>query len=302
MSATDKQTSCGYAAIMGLPNAGKSTLVNALVGQKISIVSRKVQTTRFRVMGIVHKDQTQIVFIDTPGVFIPKKTLERAMVANALESMGEADVVLHLVDAARHDALSVNRGLIAQLPAGKPVYLVLNKVDTARRIDLMPIAAAFNEAFSYDKTFMISALNSSGVDDLTSDLAARMPEGPWLFEEDQISDMPMRMLAAELTREKIFDRLHEELPYEIFVETVKWDNFDNGDVKIDQIVYVQRDSQKGIVLGKGGAQIKHIGTAVREELMSMLERTVHLSIQVKVQENWSERAENYTAMGLDRNA
>lgn len=299
---SENKTRCGYAAIMGLPNAGKSTLVNALVGQKISIVSRKVQTTRFRVMGIVHKDDAQIIFIDTPGVFIPKKTLERAMVANALDSMGEADVVLHLVDAARKDTLEVNRGLIAQLPSNKPVHLLLNKVDTARRIDLMPIAASFNEAFSYEKTFMISALNSSGVDDLVEDIAARMPEGPWLFDEDQVSDMPMRMLAAELTREKIFDRLHEELPYEIFVETVQWENFNNGDVKVNQIVYVQRDSQKGIVLGKGGAQIKMIGTAVREELSAMLERTVHLSIQVKVQENWSERAENYSLMGLDRNA
>lgn len=299
---SESKTRCGYAAIMGLPNAGKSTLVNALVGQKISIVSRKVQTTRFRVMGIVHKDDAQIIFIDTPGVFIPKKTLERAMVANALDSMGEADVVLHLVDTARKDTLEVNRGLIAQLPSNKPVHLLLNKVDTARRIDLMPIAASFNEAFPYEKTFMISALNSSGVDDLVEDIAARMPEGPWLFEEDQVSDMPMRMLAAELTREKIFDRLHEELPYEIFVETVQWENFNNGDVKVNQIVYVQRDSQKGIVLGKGGAQIKMIGTAVREELSAMLERTVHLSIQVKVQENWSERAENYSLMGLDRNA
>ncbi|HRQ60300.1 MAG TPA: GTPase Era [Alphaproteobacteria bacterium] len=299
---SENKTRCGYAAIMGLPNAGKSTLVNALVGQKISIVSRKVQTTRFRVMGIVHKDDAQIIFIDTPGVFIPKKTLERAMVANALDSMGEADVVLHLVDTARKDTLEVNRGLIAQLPSNKPVHLLLNKVDTARRIDLMPIAASFNEAFPYEKTFMISALNSSGVDDLVEDIAARMPEGPWLFDEDQVSDMPMRMLAAELTREKIFDRLHEELPYEIFVETVQWENFNNGDVKVNQIVYVQRDSQKGIVLGKGGAQIKMIGTAVREELSAMLERTVHLSIQVKVQENWSERAENYSLMGLDRNA
>jgi GTP-binding protein Era len=292
-------TRCGYAAIIGLPNAGKSTLVNALVGQKISIVSRKVQTTRFRVVGIVNKEETQIVFVDTPGVFIPKKTLERAMVANALESMRDADVVLHLVDTLKKDALEVNRGIIAQLPKNKPCYLLLNKVDVARRIDLMPIAAKFNEAFSYEKTFMISAMTSSGLADLMADLSEKMPSGPWMFEEDQITDMPMRMLAAELTREKIFDRLHEELPYDIFVETVNWENFDNGDIKVEQVVYVQRDSQKGIVLGKGGAQIKMIGTAVREELMEMLGTRVHLNIMVKVQENWSERAENYRLMGLD---
>lgn len=294
-----EQNSCGYAAIMGLPNAGKSTMINALVGQKISIVSRKVQTTRFRVVGIVNKDKAQIIFVDTPGVFIPKKTLERAMVANALESMRDADVVLHLVDAVRKDTLEANRGLIAQLPKGKPCYLVLNKVDVARRIDLMPLAASFNEAFPYDKTFMVSSVTSSGLQDVMDDLAGCMPEGHWLFEEDQITDMPLRMLAAELTREKIFDRLHQELPYDIFVETMSWENFDNGDVKVEQTVYVQRDSQKGIVVGKGGAQIKHIGVAVREELSAMLECTVHLSINVKVQENWSERAENYRMMGLD---
>lgn len=293
------ETRCGYAAIIGLPNAGKSTLMNALVGQKISIVSRKVQTTRFRVMGIVNKGEAQVVFVDTPGVFIPKKTLERAMVANALESMREADVVLHLVDTVKKDTLEANRGIIAQLPQNKPCWLVLNKVDVARRIDLMPMAAAFNGAFSYEKTFMVSAATASGVEDLMTELSAVMPPGPWMFEEDQVTDMPMRMLAAELTREKIFDRLHQELPYEIFVETVKWENFDNGDVKIDQIVYVQRDSQKGIVLGKGGRQIKEIGTAVRAELIDMLERPVHLNIIVKVQENWSERAENYRLMGLD---
>lgn len=291
--------SCGYAAIIGLPNAGKSTLVNALVGQKISIVSRKVQTTRFRVVGIVNKDQAQVIFVDTPGVFIPKKTLERAMVANALESMRDADVVLHLVDTLKKEALEVNRGIIAQLPRNKPCYLLLNKVDVARRIDLMPVAAKFNEAYPYDKTFMISAMTSSGLDDLLADLAEKMPEGPWMFEEDQVTDMPLRMLAAELTREKIFDRLHKELPYDIFVETISWENFDNGDVRVEQVVYVQRDSQKGIVLGKGGAQIKMIGTAVREELTEMLGTRVHLSITVKVQENWSERAENYRLMGLE---
>ncbi|MCD8498132.1 MAG: GTPase Era [Alphaproteobacteria bacterium] len=296
---SDFETSCGYAAIIGLPNAGKSTLINALVGQKISIVSRKVQTTRFRVVGIVNNDQTQVVFVDTPGVFLPKKTLERAMVANALESMNDADVVLHLVDTVKKDTLEANRGIIAQLPTNKPCWLVLNKVDVARRIDLMPLAASFNEAFSYEKTFMVSAATSSGLNDLMGDITQVMPQGPWLFAEDQVTDMPMRMLAAELTREKIFDRLHEELPYEIFVETIHWENFDNGDIKVSQTVYVQRDSQKGIVLGKGGRQIKEIGTAVREELSDMLERRVHLSIMVKVQENWSERAENYRLMGLE---
>lgn len=298
----ESDTNCGYVAVMGLPNAGKSTLVNALVGQKVSIVSRKVQTTRFRIMGIVNSGKTQIIFADTPGVFLPKKTLERAMVANALESMRDADIVVHIVDSLRKDPVADNRGLIAQLPTKKPVYLALNKVDTARRIDLMPLAAAFNEAFPYEKTFMVSALTGSGVADLTADLAGRMPPGPWLFDEDQVSDLPMRMMAAELTREKIFDRLHQELPYDIFVETIEWEEFDNGDVKISQVVYVQRDSQKGIVLGKGGQQIKLIGTTVREELTQMLERTVHLSITVRVQENWSERSSAYQLMGLDRNA
>ena len=295
----DFETSCGFISILGLPNAGKSTLLNALVGSKVSIVSRKVQTTRSRVLGILIHDKAQIVLVDTPGVFQPKKTLEKAMVAAALDSIAEADVVMHLVDASMPKTVGKNQFLSEKLPNDKKCILLLNKIDQVKRDDLLALTAQMHEQFDYEQTFMISGLKQDGLGDLLDYLADNLPEGPWLFPEDQMTDMPMRMLAAEMTREKIFERLHQELPYEIFVETQNWENFDNGSVKIDQVIYVQRDSQKGIVLGKGGRTIKEIGQSVRKDLEEMLECRVHVKIFVKVQPNWAERSENYRLMGLD---
>ena len=294
----DKKT-CGYVSIIGLPNAGKSTLLNALVGMKVSIVSRKVQTTRSRVLGIVMQGASQIVLMDTPGVFNPTKTLEKAMVTAALDALSESDVVMHIVDPRPSDALARNKIIMDKLPKDKKVILALNKVDEMHKPDLLDIAQKFQDAFPYERFFMISALKKRGLEDMQTYLAGAMPEGMWLFPEDQATDIPMRMLAAELTREKIFDQLHEELPYSIFVKTEAWENFDNGSVKISQVICVQRDSQKHIVIGKGGARLKAIGQAVRKELEEMLETRVHLSLFVKVQKNWALQAENYQLMGLD---
>lgn len=290
---------CGYVSIIGLPNAGKSTLLNALVGSKISIVSRKVQTTRSRVLGIVIEDQSQIILIDTPGVFTPKKKLEKAMVDAALDALGEGDVVLHIVDARMKNGVGKNKQIIEKLPAHKKTILVLNKVDEIHKPDLLDIAQAYQNAYDYARIFMISALKGSGIDDVCAYLAEAMPEGVWLFPEDQITDMPMRMLAAELTREQIFEQLHQELPYSIFVKTESWENFDNGSVKISQVIFVQQNSQKQIVIGKGGGRLKSIGQRVRQELEGILETRVHLNLFVKVQKNWQDSAENYALMGLE---
>ena len=295
-------TRCGYAALIGAPNAGKSTLLNCLIGEKVSIVSPKVQTTRMRVLGIRIVDTAQVIFVDTPGIFAPKRRLERAMVAAAWQGAGDADVVVLLVDAlaARRDD---TQGIIAKLKeSGRPAILALNKIDRMRRDRLLGIAAALNAQFPFAETFMISALTGDGVEDLLHAVAARLPEGPWLFPEDQLSDIPQRLLAAEITREKVFLQLHEELPYAIAVETESWEEFDNGDVRIHQAVYVQRDSQKAIVLGKGGRQIQAIGAAARAELESMLARRVHLALHVKVKENWVDDPERYRELGLDHRA
>lgn len=294
----------GYAAIIGCPNAGKSTLVNVLVGTKVSIVSPKVQTTRARCLGIMmlpaHEPDTQVLLIDTPGIFDPKKRIERAMVDNAVSALGDADVTVHLVDASMPDPLESNRGIIELLGNHKKsVYLVLNKIDKIDKDKLLELTTKFQGAYTYGQVFMISALRQNGLDALKNALHDAMPEGPFLFPEDDISDMPMRMLAAEITREKVFHRLHQELPYAIFVETEEWENFDNGDVRLRQIIYVQRDSQKGIVLGKGGQQLKAIGQSARLELEEILDQRVHLKIFVKVKEKWDERAEFYRLMGLD---
>lgn len=292
-------TRCGFVSILGLPNAGKSTLLNSLVGSKVSIVSRKVQTTRSRVLGIMIKGATQIVLVDTPGVFEPKKTLEKAMVTAALDSIAEADIVMHLVDASQSKAVEKNKFLSEKMSGSKRAILLLNKIDQVKREDLLALTAKMHEQYDYAQTFMISGLKRDGLEKLLEHLASELPSSPWLFPEDQMTDMPVRMLAAEITREKIFERLHQELPYEIFVETAGWENFENGSVKIDQTIYVQRNSQKGIVLGKGGRTVKDIGQAVRIELEEMLERKVHIKIFVKVQSNWAERSENYRLMGLD---
>ncbi|MCF8496150.1 MAG: GTPase Era [Alphaproteobacteria bacterium] len=289
MPENGQDTRSGYAAVIGLPNAGKSTLVNKLVGTKVSIVSRKVQTTRNRVLGITMQDEAQIILIDTPGIFMPRKTLEKAMVRTAWDAVPEADSVIHLVDASARDPLRDSAIIIRGLRNDAPCFLALNKTDKVSKPDLLTISAAFNERFPYTATYMISGLKGGGVKDLLRGVANSLPKGPWLFPEDQVTDMPMRLMAAEITREKIFERLHEELPYSIMVSTENWEEFDNGSVKIDQAIYTQRDSQKAIVLGKGGAQIQEIGKKARLELEEILERRVHLKLFVKVKEDWPER-------------
>lgn len=293
------QTRCGFVSILGLPNAGKSTLVNTIVGAKVSIVSKKVQTTRTRVLGIAIEDQTQVILIDTPGIFKPKKTLEKAMVNAALSSFEDADFIVHLVDVTQKNPLENNRMIFDSLKGQENVILVLNKIDRIEKTSLLKTAQALNETFPYIATFMISAINGKGVKDLTAYLTKILPEGGWLFPEDQMSDMPMRLLAAEITREKIFHQLHQEIPYAVFIDTEAWEEFDNGSVKISQVVYIEKDSQKAILLGKRGSRIKEIGQAARLELEEIMEQKVHLKLFVKVQENWAERTENYALFGLD---
>ncbi len=294
---------CGFIGIIGAPNAGKSTLINTLVGAKVAIVSPKVQTTRTRVMGIINKGETQIVFVDTPGIFAPRKRLDRAMVSAAWQGAQDADVVLFLVDVSKGKVNSESRAIVDKLKEqDKRAILVLNKTDVADKEALLKISAELHATGLFTDTYMISAKTGDGTDRLMRDITDRAPEGPWMFTEDQISDMPMRLLAAEITREKIFLQLKDELPYASTVETEKWEEFDNGSVKISQIVYVMRDTQKAIVLGKGGAQIKRIGEAARIELEEILERRVHLSIFVKVRENWGDDPDRYRDWGLDPNA
>ena len=292
MSDNKNKEKCGFAAVIGLPNAGKSTLMNALVGQKISIVSKRVQTTRSRVLGIVTEKYAQIILMDTPGIFDAKQTLERAMVGAAYDALDESDVVVHLVDASIKKSLENNLGLIKRLPKNKPVLLILNKIDQVKKPDLLELSQKINAEFDYAATFMVSALKEQGTQDLLTTIEEKMPEGPWMFDEDQVTDMPMRILAAEITREKIFNKLYHELPTSTFVETENWEEFDNGSVKIQQLIYVQRDSQKAIILGKQGRQIKSIG---QEDI---LERRVHLKLFVKVKENWSEMPETLRLIGL----
>lgn len=300
MTAPNQETTkCGFVAVLGLPNAGKSTFMNALIGAKVSIVSHKVQTTRTRVLGILTEGQTQLVLIDTPGIFAPKKTLEKAMVKAAWDALSGADAVVHIVDASTKNPLGSSEEIISKLPEETACILVLNKTDQVNKVELLKLAQGFNERFPYEATFMISSLKEQGTKDVLKDLVARMPQGPWVFEEDQITDMPMRMMAAEITREKIYRQLHQELPYAMMVHTENWEEFDNGSVKISQLLYVQTDSQKAIVLGKGGSRIRQLGEEARLELEKFMERRVHLKLLVKVQENWAERPENYAMMGLD---
>lgn len=298
-SPNDSDKKCGFVTIIGLPNAGKSTLTNALVGSKVSIVSRKVQTTRARVMGILTRDTSQIILVDTPGVFKPKKTLEKAMVKAAWEALPDADIVVHLVDASSRTCLEDNQLITERLPKNGTCILVINKVDQVNKPDLLHLTQKLNTDFQYDATFMISALKHQGLEQMLDEISNHIPAGPWMFDEDQITDMPMRMMAAEITREKIFDRLHQELPYETMVETESWEKFDNGSIKISQIIYVQKESQKGIVVGKGGTRIKKIGEEARKELEELFQERIHLKLFVKTQENWTERSENYRLIGLD---
>jgi GTP-binding protein Era len=290
----------GFVAILGAPNVGKSTLLNRLVGTKVSIVSPKVQTTRRRIIGISMQGDTQILFVDTPGIFAPKKRLERAMVQAAWAAVSDADLCLFLIDAKRGlDAVSqtVLDGLADQSPA--PI-LVINKIDLVPAATLLPLIKQLNEASDFAATFLVSAANGNGCAELLADVADRLPEGPWLFPEDQLSDLSNRAMAAEITREKLFHQLHQELPYAATVETEAWAESANGrEIRIDQVIYVQRPSQKGIVLGKGGRQIKALGEAARLELEEILEARVHLFLFVKVRERWQEDAERYGEMGLD---
>ncbi len=292
-------TTCGYVAIVGAPNAGKSTLLNALVGAKISIVSSKVQTTRARIIGIGLDGQAQVVFVDTPGIFVPKRRLDRAMVQAAWTGVDDADVILLVVDASRgYD--DETRAILQRLKGRKqPVVLALNKVDKLAREKLLGMAQALNNDHDFAATFMISASKGDGVADLKHDLAKRMPEGPWLYPEDQLADVPMRFLAAEITREKLFNALRQELPYSATVETEDWKDQKGGAAKINQVIFVERETQKKIVIGEGGAMLKRIGAAARLEMEEQFERRVHLFLFVKVRGDWGDDPERYEAMGLD---
>ncbi|MFZ5709256.1 MAG: GTPase Era [Pseudomonadota bacterium] len=294
-------TRAGFVALIGEPNAGKSTLLNRMVGAKVSIVTHKVQTTRTRIRGIAMRGGTQIVFVDTPGLFRPRRKLDRAMVAAAWGGAADADIVVLLVEA--HRGLTGGmRAILAELAdkaRGARVALAINKIDKVKAETLLALAGEMNAAHPFEKTFMISAEKGYGVEDLKDWLAAELPEGPWFYPEDQIADLPMRMIAAEITREKLTLRLHEELPYQLTVETEKWEERPDGSARVDQIVYVARDGHKGIVLGKGGETIKAIGQAARTELAEFMGRPVHLFLTVKVRENWMDEAERYSEMGLD---
>jgi len=295
----EQPTRSGFVALIGAPNAGKSTLVNRLVGAKVSIVSHKVQTTRAIVRGIATVDRTQIVFVDTPGIFSPRRRLDRAMVTTAWGGAKDADIVLVLIDAERGLVGDAAKLLEALDQVHHPKILILNKVDQVKRESLLALTAEANSKATFERTFMISALDGSGVDDLATFLAERLPEGPWYYPEDQISDLPMRQLAAEVTREKLYLRLHQELPYSSHVETERWEEKKDGSVRIEQVIYVERDSQKKIVLGKGGDAIKSIGQAARKEIAEILDQKVHLFLFVKVRENWGDDPERYREMGLE---
>lgn len=296
---TETPTRCGFVALIGVPNAGKSTLLNALVGAKISIVSRKVQTTRTQIRGIAMAGRTQVVFVDTPGIFAPKRRLEKAMVTSAWGGAADADRVGVLIDVthADHDD---EQALLARLgEVRQPKFLILNKIDLVPHEKLLAITAALNEQVAFEATFMISALRGHGVSKILEWLEDKLPPGPWLYPEDEISDAPLRFLAAEITREKIFERLHDELPYRSTVETEKWTVMKNGDVRIDQTIFVERESQRKIVLGEKGQTIKRIGMAARKEIEEAAEAKVHLFLFVKVREDWAEDPERYREMGLE---
>jgi GTP-binding protein Era len=292
-------TRSGFVALIGAPNAGKSTLMNQLVGAKVSIVSHKVQTTRAIVRGIAIHDRTQIVFIDTPGIFTPKRRLDRAMVTTAWGGAKDGDLVLVLIDAERGIKGDAEALLDSLAERQGRTILVINKIDQVKRDTLLALTAAIHEKARFDETFMISALNGSGCKDLMDYLARTLPEGPWYYPEDQISDLPMRQLAAEITREKLFLRLHQELPYASHVETESWEEKKDGSVRIEQVIYVERESQKKIVLGHKGETIKAIGQASRKEISEILEQKVHLFLFVKVRENWGNDPERYREMGLE---
>jgi GTP-binding protein Era len=297
-------TRCGFVALIGAPNSGKSTLINALVGEKVSIVTRKAQTTRSTVRGVVMRGEAQIVFVDTPGLFMPKRRLDRAMVASAWGAAGDADVLALLIDAKKEAAQSgVSEETEAILDAlkesRKPELLLLNKIDAIERLKLLELSARLNAVHRFDDTFMISALTREGLDRLIDWLAAMIPPGPWLYPEDQIAEAPIRSLAAEITREKLLERLHDELPYQATVETDSWKDLPDGSARVEQTLFVTRESHRKIVLGEGGRTIKAIGTAARKDIAEAHGANVHLFLHVKVRENWLDDPERYRAMGLD---
>ncbi|MBL4612919.1 MAG: GTPase Era [Emcibacter sp.] len=296
---TNKKSYCGFVALLGAPNAGKSTLLNALVGSKISIVTHKVQTTRTRFIGIALYKESQMIFVDTPGIFEPKKRLERAMVSAAWAGAGDADVIVLLVDAERRIDGNTRRIIDGLKEGGKTAILAINKIDAIRRDSLLSLVKELNDMGDFTEVMLISALKGDGLEDLKETITKTLPEGPWLYPEDQMTDITERMLAAEVTREKFFLRLHEELPYAATVETEAWQEKKDGSVRIEQVIYVERETQKAIVIGKGGRSLKEIGKLARLELEEMFERRVHLFIFVKVRKNWSEDRERYANMGLD---
>ena len=296
------ETRCGFVALIGEPNAGKSTLMNRIVGAKVSIVTHKVQTTRARIRGIAIKDQTQIVFVDTPGLFRTRRNLDKAMVAAAWAGAADGDITVLLVEAHRGVTEGVKmilEGLKERVSAKTRIILAINKIDKVKADQLLALTQELNDAFDFAETFMVSAEKGHGVDALTDYLAANLPKGPWLYPEDQIADVPMRMIASEITREKLMLRLHQELPYFLTVETENWENRKDGAVRIDQVIYVTRDGHKGITIGPRGQTIKAVSMAARAELKEMIGTEVHLFLQVKVRPKWEQEAERFTEMGLD---
>ncbi|MEL7468680.1 MAG: GTPase Era [Pseudomonadota bacterium] len=298
---TETPTRAGFVALIGEPNAGKSTLLNRMVGAKVSIVTHKVQTTRTRIRGIALEGASQIVFVDTPGLFRPRRRLDRAMVASAWAGVEDADITALLIEAHRGITDGVERILetLDEQDTKRPIALAINKIDRVRRPALLALVAELSERRDFAQTFLISAENGDGVEDLRAWLGSELPEGPWLYPEDQIADMTMRMIAAEITREKLTLRLHQELPYQLTVETESWEERKDGSVRIEQIIYVARDGHKGIVLGKRGETIKAVGEQSRKDITELLERPAHLFLTVKARPNWQEEPERYTQMGLD---
>tara|TARA_B100000676_G_C18090173_1_gene858921 strand:+ start:372 stop:1277 length:906 start_codon:yes stop_codon:yes gene_type:complete len=297
-----QKTSCGFFALIGAPNVGKSTLLNSIVGTKVSIVSAKVQTTRTRILGIIIQGQSQIIFIDTPGIFLPKRRLDRAMVASAWDGATGSDQIIFLVDAKKGVDSSTSHIIDGLIKLNRKVILVINKIDLVKKSALLSLTSTLSAIDIFSDTFMISAKLGSGVVDLLNNLKARVPIGPWLYPEDQISDMPSRLLAAEITREKVYQFLHQEIPYAVTVETEKWEQGVDGSVKVNQIIFVQKTGQKAIVLGKGGSKIKKIGELARKELEVLLGHRVHLFLFVKVRQNWGDDPIHYEEWGLDYNA